>query len=67
MSCDLNADFIDEPSKENWGVCVKPPFGGAQHVLQYPARYTHRVAIPNHRIVSGERVVLVTEHLAFHI
>jgi hypothetical protein len=32
-------------------VYAKPPFGGPQHVLQYLARYTHRVAISNHRIV----------------
>ena len=30
----------------------KPPFGGPDHVLQYLARYTHRVAISNHRILS---------------
>ena len=28
------------------------PFGGPEHVLQYLARYTHRVAISNHRIVN---------------
>jgi len=46
------AAFIDELSKKNWVVYAKPPFGGAEHVLQYLARYTHRVAISNHRIVS---------------
>ena len=29
----------------------KPPFGGPQHVLQYLGRYTHRVAISNHRLI----------------
>ena len=29
---------------------AKPPFGGPEHVLQYLARYTHRVAISNHRL-----------------
>ena len=33
-------------------VYSKPPFGGPEHVLQYLARYTHRVAISNHRIVD---------------
>ena len=28
------------------------PFGGPEYVLQYLARYTHRVAISNHRLVS---------------
>ena len=35
-----------------WVVYTKPPFGGPEHVLRYLARYTHRVAISNHRIVS---------------
>jgi hypothetical protein len=46
------AAFIDELSKQDWVVYAKPPFGGSEHVLQYLARYTHRVAISNHRIVS---------------
>jgi hypothetical protein len=44
--------FMDELSTQDWVVYAKPPFGGAEHVLQYLARYTHRVAISNHRIVS---------------
>lgn len=31
---------------------AKPPFGGPAHALHYLARYTHRVAISNHRIVN---------------
>ena len=31
---------------------LKRPFGGPQYVLQYLGRYTHRVAISNHRLVS---------------
>jgi|SRR6185312_2312222 hypothetical protein len=37
---------------QDWVVYAKPPFGGPQHVLQYLARYTHRVAISNHRLVA---------------
>jgi hypothetical protein len=33
-------------------VYAKPPFGGPTQVLKYLARYTHRVAISNHRLVS---------------
>jgi hypothetical protein len=33
-------------------VYAKRPFGGPQYVLQYLGRYTHRVAISNHRLVS---------------
>ena len=37
--------------RHDWVVYAKPPFGGPEHVLQYLARYTHRVAISNHRLV----------------
>jgi len=33
-------------------VYAKPPFGGAEPVLHYLARYTHRVALSNHRLLS---------------
>ena len=36
----------------DWVVYAKPPFGGPARVLKYLARYTHRVAISNHRLVS---------------
>jgi hypothetical protein len=36
----------------SWVVFAKPPFGGAEQVLKYLARYTHRVAISNHRLLS---------------
>jgi hypothetical protein len=37
-----------------WVVYAKPPFGGPERVLKYLARYTHRVAISNHRLQSLE-------------
>jgi hypothetical protein len=37
-----------------WVVYAKPPFGGPQQVLKYLARYTHRVAISNQRLVALE-------------
>jgi putative transposase len=40
--------------RQNWVVYAKPPFGGPHHVLGYLARYTHRVAITNHRLVTFE-------------
>ena len=39
-------------SKAEWVVYAKPPFGGPEKVLDYLGRYTHRVAIANHRIVE---------------
>jgi len=44
--------FVRTLFQQDWVVYSKPPFGGPDHVLQYLARYTHRVAISNHRIVS---------------
>ncbi|HEY9233839.1 MAG TPA: IS91 family transposase [Phenylobacterium sp.] len=38
--------------RAEWVVYAKPPFGGPAAVLAYLARYTHRVAISNHRLVS---------------
>ena len=38
--------------RKDWIVYSKPPFGGPEYVLQYLGRYTHRVAISNHRLVA---------------
>jgi hypothetical protein len=38
--------------RHDWVVYAKPPFGGPNYVLQYLGRYTHRVAISNHRLIS---------------
>ena len=40
--------------KSEWVVYSKPPFGGPEAVLAYLSRYTHRVAISNHRLVSAD-------------
>jgi hypothetical protein len=40
--------------KKDWVVYSKPPFGGPAQVLKYLARYTHRVAISNQRLLSLE-------------
>ena len=44
--------------RQDWVVYAKPAFGGPSHVLRYLGRYTHRVAISNHRLLTfdGERV-----------
>jgi len=38
--------------KKKWVVYAKPPFGGPEQVLNYLGRYTHRVAISNHRLLN---------------
>ena len=55
------ADFRDQAcfeqliaalTRKDWYVYAKPPFGGPEHVLGYLGRYTHRMAISNHRITA---------------
>ena len=46
------AAFVRTLFRQDWVVYAKPPFGGPERVLQYLARYTHRVAISNHRLLS---------------
>jgi Putative transposase len=48
--------FLRRLFREDWVVYAKQPFGGPEHVLHYLARYTHRVAISNHRLLN------VTDH-----
>jgi hypothetical protein len=52
------AAFTDELFAKKWVVYAKPAFGGPAQVLRYLGRYTHRVAISNHRLISfdGENV-----------
>ena len=44
--------FLRPLFRHDWVVYAKRPFGGPQFVLQYLARYTHRVAISNHRLID---------------
>ena len=47
--------FLRTLFRQNWVVYAKPPFGGPEHVLGYLARYTHRVAITNHRLLAFQQ------------
>jgi predicted Zn-ribbon and HTH transcriptional regulator len=47
--------FLRTLFRYNWVVYAKPPFGGPHHVLGYLARYTHRVAITNHRLLAFDQ------------
>ena len=44
--------FLRSLYRQRWVLYAKPPFGSPAHVLHYLARYTHRVAISNHRLVD---------------
>src|SRR4029079_2777920 len=41
-------------ARTDWVVYAKPPFGGPERVLKYLARYTHRVAISDRRLLDFE-------------
>jgi hypothetical protein len=68
LRCAGPAAVLSEPSqfarllrrqhREDWVVYAKPAFGGPSQVLRYLGRYTHRIAISNHRLTSfdGEQV-----------
>lgn len=50
--------FLEPLCEKEWVVYAKAPFRGPDHLLHYLARYTHRVAISNHRLIAfdGESV-----------
>lgn len=48
------ARLLAKARKKKWVVYAKRPFGGPQQVLDYLGRYTHRVAISNHRLLRLE-------------
>jgi hypothetical protein len=50
---DAFAAFIAPLRRAEWVVYAKAPFGGPEAVLAYLARYTHRVAIANSRLIAA--------------
>jgi len=44
--------LLTQLRSRDWIVYAKPPFAGAEKVVSYLGRYTHRVAISNHRLVA---------------
>jgi len=44
--------FIKGVCQKKWVVYAKAPFGSAEPTLSYLGRYTHRVAISNHRLLD---------------
>jgi hypothetical protein len=54
------AAYLAPLRNSEWVVYSKRPFGGPEEVLRYLARYTHRVAISNRRLVA-----LDADHVTF--
>jgi Putative transposase/Transposase zinc-binding domain len=46
------ARLRDRAYRKDWVVYAKAPFGGPAHLVEYLGRYTHRVGISNHRLLS---------------
>ncbi len=44
--------LLKQAARKKWNVYSKAPFGGPDQVLRYLGRYTHRIAISNHRLVA---------------
>jgi hypothetical protein len=51
---EMNQQFINELYKNDWVVYAKRPFSGPESVIEYLGRYTHKIAISNHRISNVE-------------
>ena len=49
---DLDKQLVNDLFKKSWVVFAKRPFGNSKDVLEYLGRYTHKVAISNHRIIN---------------
>jgi hypothetical protein len=60
------AAWLGEQYQRDWVVYAKPPFGGPEQVLKYLARYTHRVALSNRRLLDldGDRVTFTAKDYA---
>ncbi len=54
----MHPELVNELYKKDWVVFAKRPFNGPQSVIEYLGRYTHKIAISNHRIknISDGRV-----------
>ena len=48
------SDYLEPLKTKRWHVYAKRPFGGPKAVLAYLARYTHRVAISNRRLIKAD-------------
>ena len=46
--------LLDRVARTRWHVYAKPPFGGAEHVMEYLGRYTHRVGLSNQRLLHHD-------------
>ncbi len=50
----MTKELVNALYKHKWAVYAKRPFTGPQSVVEYLGRYTHKIAISNHRIINYE-------------
>ena len=61
------AAFLAPLRRSEWVVYSKKPFGGSEAVLAYLARYTHRVAIANSRLVAADGMAVTFKYKDYRI
>ena len=61
------ATFLAPLRRSEWVVYAKTPFGGPEAVLAYLARYTHRVAISNRRLIAVDRTGVTFKYKNYRI
>lgn len=53
---EIKQELYDTLFEKKWVVYAKPPFGKPEHIIEYLGRYTHKIAISNHRILSIDKI-----------
>ena len=61
------SDYLAPLSEKKWHVYAKRPFGGPKAVLAYLARYTHRVAISNRRLIKVDALGVTFKYKDYRI
>jgi hypothetical protein len=61
----LEKHFIRQLYKDDWVVYSKEPFAGPNQVVEYLGRYTHKVAIGNHRILNIDDTGVLFRYLDY--
>ena len=61
------ADYLEPLKQKKWHVYAKRPFGGPKAVLAYLARYTHRVAISNRRLIEVDALGVTFKYKDYRI
>jgi len=66
-SAEAFAAFLAPLKKTKWFVYSKRPFSGPKAVLSYLARYTHRVAISNRRLIAADKTGVTFKYKDYRI